>query len=277
MTFSPTLPLGGYAGWRFLVRTSSAQTQSLATQAPVKRDLDYFRQNIGKVKTADQLVSDRRLLSVALGAFGLGDDINNKAFIRKVLSDGTIDTAALANRLADKRYLQLSKAFGFGDFPIPNTQMSDFAEKMVTSYTTMQFESAVGEQDPDLRLALDARRELGALASTAQSENTKWYSIMGSTPLRAVFQQAFGLPSTFATIDIDQQLGVLKDRASEVLGSSSVSQFSNPDKIETLIKTFLLRSTSTATSQTSGSAALTLLQGGTQYSLLSLATALRNG
>ena len=68
------------------------------------RDRDYFRENIGNVVTASQLVEDFRLRRVALSAFGLQDDLPNRAFIERVLGDGAIEPTALSNRLADKRY-----------------------------------------------------------------------------------------------------------------------------------------------------------------------------
>ncbi len=98
----------------------------------IQRDTDYFLENIGKIDTAEDLVNDRRLLSVALGAFGLDEDIDSKYFIRKVLEDGTLDPEALSNKLADKRYLDFSQAFGFGDYGIPpRTKVSDFATEIV--------------------------------------------------------------------------------------------------------------------------------------------------
>lgn len=262
MSYAPVIPLSGYGGWRYLSRTVETQKTAMLASPSTKRDLDYFREKIGSIKTADQLVADRRLLSVALGAFGLDADINNKAFIRKVLADGTLDTKALSNRLADKRYLDLSKTFGFGDYTVPGTQLSDFATKLIQKYSTMQFEAAVGEQDGNLRLALDAKRELPLLAAKSQSEDTKWFGVMGSPPLRKVFEAAFGLPSSFAGLNIDQQLGVLKDRAGRVLGSETVSQFSKADKVEDLVRMFLLRSASSAGTSSAGSNALSLLQAG---------------
>ena len=40
---------------------------------------------------------------MALGAFGLQDDINNRYFIRKILEEGTTNEDALANRFSDTR------------------------------------------------------------------------------------------------------------------------------------------------------------------------------
>ena len=103
MSFQPVIPLTGYLGWRFLERTSDAQQDIFAKSQPVQRATDHFREKIGKVNSAADLVNDRQLLSVALGAFGLDADINNRAFIQKVLEDGTLSQDALANRLADNR------------------------------------------------------------------------------------------------------------------------------------------------------------------------------
>ena len=90
MSYTPAIPLSGYAGWAFLKRTMPTQQASFNAAPQNKRDEDYFREKIGTINTAEQLVNDRRLLRVALGAFGLDKDINNKFFIQKVLQDGTL-------------------------------------------------------------------------------------------------------------------------------------------------------------------------------------------
>ena len=113
--FTPAVPLGGIGGWTLLKRTLEQQQAQFARSPSVQRDIDHFRENIGKVQSAEQLVSDRRLLTVALGAFGLQDDVNNRAFIRKVLESPEDDPRALANRLGDRRYTELARAFGFGE------------------------------------------------------------------------------------------------------------------------------------------------------------------
>ncbi|MBI1169868.1 DUF1217 domain-containing protein [bacterium] len=261
MTYTPVLPLSGYAGWTLLNRTMTAQTTAFNNSPEIKRDEDYFLAKIGTVKTADQLVNDRRLLKVALGAFGLDSDIDNKAFIKKVLTDGTVSSSALANRLSDKRYQQLSAAFGF-DLGAPSTQLSDFGPKIVAAYKSREFESAVGDQDQDLRLALDAQREITSLANKSSSDATKWYTILGSTPLTTVFQKALGLPSSVGSLNLDQQLGIYQSKLNSVFGSGGISQFADPAKLDALVKKFLVRSQADQLiNQSSGtSIALTLLQ-----------------
>ncbi len=259
MTFAPVLPTGGYQGWTFLQRTKPAQAAAFNKSPELARDEAYFRAKIKSVKTADDLVSDRRLLKVALGAFGLEGDINAKAFIRKVLSDGTLKEGTLSARLADKQYEKLSAAFGFGDFAVPSTQLSNFPDKILSQYRVRQFEVAVGAQNNDFRLSLTAERELSTLAAKkGSSEDTKWFSVMGSAPLRAVFEKALGLPSSLGGVDLDQQLETFKTRAERVFGADTVSQFTDPAKVDGLVRRFLVRAEADSLSGLIGSGAVAL-------------------
>ncbi len=261
MTFQPVVPLTGYVGWRFLQRTLEAQQDTFNQSQPVVRDTNYFRENIAKVNTAEELVADRRLLSVALGAFGLDDDINNKFFIEKVLSDGIVEEDALANRLSDKRYLAFASAFGLGNGDIPRTGLTFFADEIVGRFEKQQFARAVGDSNQDMRLALNTDDSLNDIVANNQTNTGRWFSIMGDAPLRKVFENALGLPSSIGTIDIDQQLVAFQDRAMAVFGTDDVSEIANPDNQEDLIRLFLVRSEASQIGAfSSGSVALSLLQ-----------------
>ena len=261
MTFQPVVPLTGYVGWRFLQRTLESQQDTFNQSQPIVRDTTYFRENIANITTAEELVADRRLLTVALGAFGLDDDINNKYFIEKVLSDGTVDDDALANRLSDKRYLAFTSAFGLGQGDIPRTGLPLFTDDIIARFEKQQFAQAVGDSNQDMRLALNTNDTLGDIIDDNQTDTGRWFSIMGNAPLRAVFENALGLPSSIGAIDIDQQLEAFRDRSNAVFGTDQVSDFLDPDMQEDLIRLFLVRSeASQLTGASGGSIALTLLQ-----------------
>ncbi|MBA84298.1 DUF1217 domain-containing protein [Thalassobius sp. S69A] len=260
MSFQPIVPASGLVGWNFLERTYETQTEVFNSSVVITRDTEYFEANISKVQSAEDLVSDRRLMRVALGAFGLQDDINNTYFIRKILEEGTIEPGSLANKMSDSRYADFSEAFGF-DLGIANTQLSDFADKIIAKYRAQEFEIAVGEQDEDMRLALNAQRELTELAESDASERARWFQIMGNTPLRTVMETALGLPDSFAQIDLDQQLEVFTEKAKQQLGMDSISDLSDDETMNKLVERFLLRSqVSNFASTNSASIALTLLQ-----------------
>ena len=261
MSFQPVIAGSGLVGWSFLQRTLERQTDIFNTSPALTRDSDYFAQNIKAIQTAEDLVSDRRLLRVALGAFGLQEDINSRAFIQRILEQGTQDDDALANRLTDDRYKKLADAFGFDQASGPLSAQDGFAGGIIDLYRQRSFEVAVGEQDQALRLALNAVRELGEIARSDQSENGKWFTIMGTQPLREVFETVLGLPSGFGQIDIDQQLEIFKDRAERQLGLDTLEDLAVPQLREELVERFLLMDQiSSFETQSSNAIALTLLQ-----------------
>ncbi len=259
MTFQPVLPLSGYSGWGFLKRTmvrQQAMQQALPAQ---QRDEAYLRDKLGKADTAEKLVNDKRLLRIVLTAFGLEGDVNNKAFIQKILEGGTLNEGSLANKLADKRYQSLSAAFGYGDYSVPRTRISTFPDEILAKFRTRTFETAVGAQNNTYRLAMNAEREMTELALKTTSETTKWYAVLGNAPLREVMQTALGLPKSLSSIDIDQQVSVMKARTEATFGSSNLSQFSDPGKMEGLVRRFLLQSEMNGQSSTVSPAATALV------------------
>ena len=260
MSFQPVVPLAGYSGWLFLNRTVETQKEAFRESAPVQRATDAFASRIGAIRTAEELVSDRELLFVALGAFGLDDDINNTFFIRKVLEEGTTDPESLANRLADPRYADLSKAFGF-ETGLSQNQLSSFPRKIIDRYEARQFERAVGEVNNNFRLALNFETGLNDVLSRNQTDDGRWFAMMGNAPLRNVFQTSLGFPQSFATLDLDKQLEQFRGRSSATFGTEEMIDFQNPRLQEEIIRLFLLRSEAASTASTStASIALTLLR-----------------
>ncbi|MFW2545321.1 DUF1217 domain-containing protein [Primorskyibacter sp. 2E107] len=269
MSFQPIIVGSGLVGWQFLKATNDTQKAVFNKSNEMVRDTDYFKENIQSVKTAEDLVSDRRLLRVALGAFGLQDDINNKFFIQKILEEGGVNNDALAVKLSDERYKEFASAFAF-DSPIGSrTQLSYFGEEIVSKFREQSFEVAVGDQDNDLRLALNFSRALPNVAESDSSADTKWFRVMGTTALRSVFETALGLPSSFAQIDLDQQIEVFRDKAQSRFGVSEVDDLADPEVMDKIVQTFLLQSQVKQSSATSsGTIALSLLQSIPRTSLL---------
>ena len=258
MSFQPIVPLSGFSGWSFLKRTMARQQVAQQAAPAQQRDEAYFRGKIGKVTTAEQLVSVKRLLRIALTAFGLEGDLNSTAFIRKVLEGGTLKEGSLANKLADKQYQKFSSAFGFGDYSVPRTKISTFPDEILSAFRARSFETAVGDQNNTYRLALNAEREVAAVAAGFSSDNAKWYTILGNQPLREVFQTALGLPKSFASIDIDQQLSVLKTRTQAAFGAETVTQFKDPARMEALVRRYITRAEMQDQGAASSSSAIAL-------------------
>ncbi|ROU03254.1 DUF1217 domain-containing protein [Histidinibacterium lentulum] len=267
MTFRPVVPLGGYAGWRFLDRTLDTQKSAFAESAPVARLTDHVRTALGRISSVDDFMADRRLLEVALGAFGLEADVGNRAFIRKILAEGTLSGSAFARRLGDTRYEVFSRAMGFGDLGgAGRTQFSGFADTLISRYESRAFARAVGEQNNDLRLALNLDSGLADLLASTEGTRARWFALMGDPPLRRVFETALGFGPGFGRIDLDQQLDQFRQRARSVLGTDDPADFAAPDIRERVVRLFMVRSESLASQSASPNAtALILLQGAARF------------
>lgn len=147
--------------------------------------------------------------------------------------------------------------------------IDSFATDLLTNYHARQFEEAVGRQDPSMRMALALQRDLAQLASGNQSEEGKWFRILGTPSMRQVFETAFQLPGSFSSLDLDRQVDILRARTQRAFGESGVSQFADPQKMEKLVRQFFIGEQLSETRSMSGqSAALILLQNG-QASLAS--------
>jgi hypothetical protein len=262
VAFTPTVPLAGIAGWRFLERTAERQQAAFEKSPEVARDVAYFAEKIGSIATAAELVADRRLLKVALGAFGMEGEIDKRAFVRRVLEEGTDEPSDLAARLTDPAWRKLTEAFGFGAPSGPRTATAGFAAKITEAYKARAFEAAVGETNNDMRLAMNFRREIAELAASGDSGGS-WYSVLGSKPLRAVFEKAFGLPTAFGQIDIDQQRDVFRDKTRGLFGEDTLDIFKDPAAVDRVIQRFLARSQieSGVASNSAAASALALLRG----------------
>lgn len=240
MTYQVSVPLTGHAGWIFLNNTRDFQQEALNESPANKRVTDYFAEKIATITSAEELVADRTLREVALGAFGLQDDMENRAFIVAVLESNTYDTTSLAGRLTDKRYLTFARTFGFGDLAGARTGDTGFADRIIEAFQDRRFEISVGETDTDLRLALGLENELEQINNrTTLTNDARWYSVMASTSLRTVFETALGLPDSFGALDIEQQLSEFKKRAEARFGTSEIADFGSNDMLEKLTDQFL--------------------------------------
>jgi hypothetical protein len=255
MSFLPAIPIGGVAGLRFLERTDDAQRAAHARSPEIQRNIAYFAENISKIETADELVADRRLLTVALGAFGLGDEIDKKAFVRKILEDGVETPGTLGSRLNNQGYIDMATAFRFDRDGFSRTGSPNLRDDVISKYLSQSYEISVGEQDQSLRLALDFKRRASEISDRG------WYAMLGDRPTRAVLETALGIPSGVAGIDIDKQKELFEKRALSVLGSSDPTILSDAAVMDKVVARFLVleQAKSGPNTTTPGFAALTLL------------------
>lgn len=144
------------------------QIAKYADQKQVKAEVQNFREKIGAITSVDALFKNRKLLTFALGAFGLESQLTYPARLQQVLKSDLSERTSLANRLGDDRYRQFNRAIGAStegeiDFTDPAK-----IDTIVNQYLQAKFESSAGDQDPAVSDALYFRRKIGSLSKTGQ-------------------------------------------------------------------------------------------------------------
>jgi hypothetical protein len=161
-----------------------------AAEPAVKTATAYYEANIGSVRSISDLVDNYRLLSFALNAYGLGDQINAKGLITKVLEGGVSNPKSLANTLPDSRWKAFAAAFNFVDSGATPPSSTSSVKTTTGDYVEQQLESDQGAQDVGVQLALYFQR----VAPTVTSE----YGILADPNLLEVAATIMGLPPAAA-------------------------------------------------------------------------------
>lgn len=102
-----------FLSYRLYTADLAKTVKRTLSDAQVAREATYYRETIGKVKTVDEFLNDRRLYTYAMKAYGLEDMTYAKAFMRKVLESDLTDQKSFVRKLVDQRYLTFARAFNF--------------------------------------------------------------------------------------------------------------------------------------------------------------------
>ncbi|KAB2541344.1 flagellar protein [Salipiger aestuarii] len=214
----------------------------LQVESNISEQRDHFLTNIATVKSVEDLLDNYDLKSVVLKAFDLEDRANSTTLLKRVLSENPAKTGALSTVLGDPNMVALAETFAFYDVETKTVlETENFAENIVNEYKWQQFKSAVDEVDSSIGAALQFQKSIPDLSSSGISENAKWYSVLGSTVMREVFETALGLPSGFSQIDIDKQLEIIKEKADQRFGISTFSDLENENSMNKIIHGYLLQ------------------------------------
>jgi len=263
MPIPPSLIGGGLAGWGFLQASLEKQETTFASSSDVTRSRETLSETLSEPFSLDTLMGDRQVLRPVLQAFGLESEIDKGAFIRRIIEDGPDDSDGFAQRLNNPDFIALSRAFQADSdgFIRMDTAQRD---EIVASFQREAFEIAVGEQEPDLRLALNFDQTVREFAGNSASDTSFWFRVIGNAPLFEVFDSAFILPDGFLNLDIDKQADILQSRAEQVLGDDPIGKLLTDEGVETLTRKFLLQRQveNGPDGFSSGSIALSLLGGG---------------
>lgn len=209
--------------YKLVADNIDTQLRVVSEQPMVEREVAYYLENIGEVKSIDEFLSNTRLFNFAMKAMGLEDMNYAKAFMRKVLEEGVADDTSFANQLTDGRYAEFAEVFNFNQFGEAATAFTKTGQGIVDKYIRQTLEEQAGDQNEGVRLALYFQRKADSISN--------FYEILADTALAEVVYTALGLPDSIASADIDKQVEMIAAKIDlETLG--------DPEKLDELLQRF---------------------------------------
>jgi hypothetical protein len=260
---SPLGSMPAIAGWQMVKQGPETQLAQFRQNPMVAREIEYFRANIAEAKTAKDLVKDQRLFEFALTAYGLGEKSSHNAFMRQVLEEDPLDPQSMANRLSDPKFREIAMKFNYANMKGLNLSSKSWQDGLVDSYVAWKHEEAVGQQNPNLRLAMYFQRKAGEIQN--------WYDVMGDKALYEVVRSGLNLPSQLSNMDVDRQKALFERKA-------DLADFKDPAKIDRMVQTFLARKSAEggAAAAQASSPAVNLLGGGVRAGMVTISLSLSN-
>lgn len=178
--------LSTYTSYNLISRDMLKSLDRTANETTTAREAAYYKENIGKVSTAEEFLDDYRLYAYAMKAHGLEEMTYAKAFMQKVLESDLTDANSFVNRLTDTRYRDFATAFSF-------------SAASASAQTEVQLDEIIGLYSAT-----------AANAGAAINEETRYYNIVIDTVtdvdqllnnerLRSYMFTAFGIdPATYS-------------------------------------------------------------------------------
>ncbi|NNU17409.1 DUF1217 domain-containing protein [Parvularcula sp. ZS-1/3] len=190
-----------------------------------EREIQYFRENISKVATAEDLLADERLYRFALTAFDLESQVDSRALVKKVLDEGVDDENGLANKLVDKKFRDFAAAFRLAEDGDLKTRNPNFVDDVIEKFKRVKVEDGAGEDNIGVRLAAYFDRKANNLNS--------WFQILGDRALREVVFTALDLPDEMQKTNPDKLAEIFEKRL-------KLEDLNNPQERQKFIQRFTL-------------------------------------
>ncbi|WP_372424055.1 DUF1217 domain-containing protein [Salinarimonas chemoclinalis] len=207
-----------------LVASDLPRSLERTAQTPqAAREIEYYREKIGQVKSMEDFLADDRLFSFAMKAHGLSDMTYAKGFMRKALEEGIDSRDAFAMKLVDRRYRDFVEAFNFKRYGETTTIFSRAVQGTIDKYVRQTLEETQGAQNEGVRLALYFERKASGLTSP--------YQILADPALAQVVRTALGLPDSMQSMDIDKQARLIESRL-------DLEDLKDPDALSKFLERF---------------------------------------
>lgn len=176
--------------------------QIFINRSDVQREITYYKDNIGSVKSLDDLFANSRLLKFVLSAYDLEDEAQYPGKIRKILESDLSDVDSLANRFEDSRFKQLAQDLNVAVNGVTALTSSGTTDSLVQKYQQIEYERHLDEEAPGVRAAIEFSRRIQSASSTV--------SLLADSVMREVVTVANAIPKEIAYQEEDAQVAAVE-------------------------------------------------------------------
>lgn len=210
--------------YRLFAADAERTLADISRRPQVSREVEYYHEKIADIDSAEELVSDTRIMNFIMRAYGMEELSYAKALVRKVLEEGIDDTDALANRMTDTRFRELATDFNFARYGDITTTFERTRSGVIDKYLVQTMEIDAGNQNDGARLAMYFQRKAEGIDGA--------YDILADPALLQVVQTIFQLPAEMSYQSIETQADMITRRL-------DIEDLSDPAKVDELIERFL--------------------------------------
>ncbi|MCF6369807.1 DUF1217 domain-containing protein [Rhizobium halophilum] len=202
-----------------------------AARKDADAEAGYYTSTIAGIKTAKELLADRRLVDFVLAAKGIDPANVTDDFLKQIFSSDLSDPESFANQQVDSRFAELLGTFNFDIEGNLDRSASPSAQNLGQTietqhmYLRQTLETEQGNENAGVRLALYFERMAGSI--------TDAYGIIGDEALAEFVRIAFSLPTEMGNMDVDQQAKLIEKNL-------TLSDLADPQKLQKLIQRFTI-------------------------------------
>lgn len=203
---------------------------SASVKAEADEEVEYYRANMSKIDTVDDLIKDQRLIDFLAKSERLSSDELTAEFLKELLMSDPNDPDSVVNQQTDVRYKKIFGSFSFDENGFvssisPDGVQSDrgLAETQ-NFFITQSIEEEAGEDSVGARLALYFERKAPNISSL--------YEILADPALGDFMRTALSIPDETASSDLDAQVALMERYI-------TAEDLQKPERIRELVSTFL--------------------------------------
>ncbi|WP_162651428.1 DUF1217 domain-containing protein [Lentilitoribacter sp. Alg239-R112] len=201
-----------------------------STKEKVDEDVKYYREEIAKIDTLDDLVKNQKLIDFLAKSERLKPDELKPEFLKKLLMSDQNDPKSFLNQQTDVRYKKIFGSFNFNENgSVASTKTNGVQNNRGLAetqnfYITQSIEEEAGVDSVGARLALYFERKAPTISSL--------YEILADKALGDFVRTALSIPAETASGSLDSQKALMERYI-------KAEDLQKPEKIRELVTKFL--------------------------------------